>query len=135
MKTRPRAPAAERQYRWADSMRLSVYDENGGLVATADLDPAHPLLEGPDGAPCGHAIGHFIPGSGFERIRPMLDAFKEVFNAGDAERALAMSDAVDALGFWATDPQGRRFPVSNVQFNPGWPSVLRLSDRARLVTP
>jgi hypothetical protein len=98
-------------------MRLDVYDQNGVLVAHADLDPAHPLHEGPDGALWGHAIGHFTPGPGFERIRPLLGAFKDVFDAGDPERALIMSDGMDALGFWATDPEGRRFRVSNVQFN------------------
>ena len=100
-------------------MRLGVYDEDGVLVAEADLDPAHPLHECPDGSLFGHAIGRFTPGPGFDRIRPMLDAFKEVFEAGDAERALAMSDDVDARGFWAKDAAGRRFSLSNVQFNQG----------------
>lgn len=98
-------------------MRLSVYDQSGVLVANADLDPAHPLQEVPGGALVGHAIGHFTPGPGFEQVRPMLEAFKKVFNAGDPEQALAMSDVVDALGFWAADTEGRRFRVSNVQFN------------------
>jgi hypothetical protein len=100
-------------------MRLSVYYENGELVADADLDPAHPLHELPNGSLYGHVIGRFTPGPGFRRLEPMLDAFKDTFKAGDIERALAMSDDVDALGFWATDPAGRRFEVSNVQFNQG----------------
>jgi len=48
-----------------------------------------------------------------------LTAFKDAFRGGDAERALAMSEEVDALGFWAADYSGRRFRVSNVQFNQG----------------
>lgn len=100
-------------------MRLSVYDAKGKLVAHANLDPAHPLHELPDGSLFGHAIGLFTPGPGFAQLEPLLDAFKNVFKGGDIDRALAMSDDVDALGFWATDSAGRRFGVSNVQFNQG----------------
>ncbi len=100
-------------------MRLSVYYDNGERVADAELDPAHPLHELPNGSLCGHVIGHFTPGPGFCRLEPMLNAFKDTFKAGDVDRALAMSGDVDALGFWGTDPAGRRFRVSNVQFNQG----------------
>ena len=97
-------------------MQLSVYDENGVLVADAELDPSHPLREGPDGSAVGHAIGRFTPGPGFGRIEPMLAALREVYATGDFDRALVMSDDIDALGMWATDSAGRRFAVSNVQF-------------------
>jgi len=100
-------------------MRLHLYDKNDVLVADADLDPAHPLHEAPDGSLAGHAIGRFTPGPGYNRLRPMLDAFKDVFRAGDTDRALAMSDEVDALGSWAEDSDGRRFRVSNVQLEQG----------------
>jgi hypothetical protein len=115
----PLAPAAERPYRWADEMRLSLYDKNDVRVADADLDPAHPLHEGLDGSLAGHAIGRFTPGPGYSRLRPMLDAFKDAFRAGDTGRALSMSDEVDGLGFRAEDPSGRRFRVSNVQLEQG----------------
>ena len=49
----------------------------------------------------------------------MIEAFKQVFAAGDTERALAMSDEVDRVGLWATDPANRRFRLSNLQFHQG----------------
>jgi hypothetical protein len=100
-------------------MRLSVYDGDGTLVAEADLDSKHPLHEGPDGSLAGHAVGRFVPGPGFARIGPKVDAIRNVFAGGDVERALALSDDVDALGLWAMDPAGRFFKLSNVQFQQG----------------
>jgi hypothetical protein len=100
-------------------MRLSVYDEHGVLVADADLDPAHPLHEAPDGSLVGHALGGFTPGPGFSRLGPLLEAVQGVFREGDVHRALAMSNDIDALGFWALDDVGRRFRVSNLHFQQG----------------
>lgn len=100
-------------------MRLSVYDGDGTLVAEDDLDPTHPRHEGPGGSLAGHVVGHYTPGPGFARIGPKVDAIRDVFAGGDVERAFELSDDVDALGLWAMDPSGRKFHLSNVQFQQG----------------
>jgi hypothetical protein len=102
-----------------DRLRWRVYDDDGVLIAEADLDPAHPLHEAPDGSLSGHAIGRFTPGPGFARIAPMLEEMKRTFDAGELERALAISDQIDVLGLWATDPNGGLFHLSNLQFQQG----------------
>ena len=67
----------------------------------------------------GHVIGRYSAGPGFARIGPLIEAFRQVFAAGDVERALAMSNEVDRLGLWAKDPANRRFRLSNLQFQQG----------------
>jgi hypothetical protein len=102
-----------------DALRWRVYDDDGVLIAEADLDPAHPLHQAPDGSVSGPAIGRFTPGPGFARLSPLLDEMNRTFNAGEIEGALAISDKMDALGLWATDPNGGLFGLSNLQFQQG----------------
>jgi hypothetical protein len=52
-------------------------------------------------------------------LSPLLDDMNRTFNAGEIERALAISDKMDALGLWATDPNGGLFGLSNLQFQQG----------------
>ena len=100
-------------------MKLTVFDENGVVVAEVETDPEPPLHEGEDGSAVGHVIGRYTAGPGFARIGAMIEAFRQVFAAGDAERALAMSNEVDRVGLWAKDPANRRFHLSNLHLQQG----------------
>ena len=103
----------------AAALKMTVFDEEGVVVAEGRGKRDPPLHEGEDGSAVGFVIGRYVAGPGFARIGPMIDAFRQVFAAGDVDRALAMSNEVDRVGLWAKDSANRRFHLSNLHFQQG----------------